>query len=58
MTIYRNYFSKSNTLISSNLTNNSQNPVTEILYGSLNQKVSRFGISQTADFFAHIYTPA
>ncbi len=42
MTIFRSYFKKSNTLISSNLTNNSQNPVTEILYGSLFQRVSRF----------------
>lgn len=42
MTIYRNYFSKNATLISSNLTNNSQNPVTEISYGSLQQRVTRF----------------
>lgn len=42
MTIYRNYFSKGNTLISSNLTNNSQNPVTEISYGTTNKRISRF----------------
>lgn len=42
MSTYRNYFSKSNTLISSNLTNNSQNPVTEISYGSLQERITRF----------------
>lgn len=42
MSIFRSYFSKNNTLISSNLTNNSQNPVTEISYGSLQEKVTRF----------------
>lgn len=42
MTIFRSYFKKNSTLISSNLTNNSQNPVTEVSYGSLQQRVSRF----------------
>lgn len=42
MSVVRSYFSKNNTLISSNLTNNSQNPVTEISYGSLFQRVTRF----------------
>lgn len=42
MTIFRSYFSKNGTLISSNETNNSQNPVTEISYGSLTQKLTRF----------------
>jgi len=42
MSIFRSYFSKNNTLISSNLTNNSQNPVTEISYGSLQQRITRF----------------
>jgi len=42
MSIFRSYFSKNNTLIGNNLTNNSQNPVTEISYGTLNQQVSRF----------------
>ncbi len=42
MSIFRSYFSKNNTLISNNLTNNSQNPVTEVYYGSLNQWVGRF----------------
>ncbi len=42
MSIFRSYFSKNNTLISNNLTNNSQNPVTEVSYGTLNQRVSRF----------------
>lgn len=42
MTIFRNYFSKSNTLISTNETNNSQNPVTEIAYGSLQNRLTRF----------------
>ena len=42
MSVYRSYFSKNNTLIESNLTNNSQNPVTEISYGTPNAEVSRF----------------
>lgn len=42
MSVFRSYISKNNTLISNNLTNNSQNPVTEISYGSLHQRVSRF----------------
>jgi len=42
MTIFRSYFSKNNTLIDSVLANNSQNPVTEITYGTVNQQVSRF----------------
>jgi hypothetical protein len=42
MSIYRSYFSKNATLISSNLSNNSQNPVAEISYGTLNKQVSRF----------------
>jgi len=42
MSIFRNYFSKNNTIIDNNLTNNSQNPVTEISYGTYNKQVSRF----------------
>ena len=42
MSIFRSYHLKSNTLISSNLTNNSQNPVTEIFYGGEDKNVSRF----------------
>jgi len=42
MSIHRSYFSKNNTLISNNLTNNSQNPVTEISYGMVDKQVSRF----------------
>lgn len=42
MSIFRSYFSKNNTLISRNRTNNSQNPVTEISYGTTNADVSRF----------------
>lgn len=42
MSIFRNYLKKSNTLISDNLTNNSQNPVTEIFYGGADKAVSRF----------------
>jgi hypothetical protein len=42
MSVYRSYFLKNNTLIESNLTNNSQNPVTEISYGTLDAQVSRF----------------
>jgi len=42
MSVYRTYFSKNNTLIEDNLTNNSQNPVTEIAYGTLTSEVTRF----------------
>jgi len=42
MSIFRSYFSKNDTLIESNLTNNSQNPVTEISYGTFDKQVSRF----------------
>ena len=42
MSIFRSYFSKNATLIENNITNNSQNPVTEISYGTLNEQVSRF----------------
>jgi len=42
MLILRSYFLKNDTLISSNLSNNSQNPVTEISYGTLDAEVSRF----------------
>jgi len=42
MTIFRSYFSKNNTLIDNNLSNNSQNPVTEISYGTVDSQVTRF----------------
>jgi hypothetical protein len=42
MSIFRSYFLKNNTLISSNLTNNSQNPVTEVSYGTSEKELSRF----------------
>lgn len=42
MTIYRSYFSKGNTIIQNNKSNNSQNPVTEISYGTLEDSISRF----------------
>ena len=42
MSIFRSYFSKNNTLIENNLSNNSQNPVTEISYSTANKQVSRF----------------
>ena len=42
MSVFRSYFSKNNTLISTNETNNSQNPVTEVSYGSLQQRLTRF----------------
>lgn len=42
MSIYRSYFSKNDTLIEDNRTNNSQNPVTEISYGTINGDVSRY----------------
>jgi hypothetical protein len=42
MSIFRSYFLKNNTLIGNNLSNNSQNPVTEISYGTFDKQVSRF----------------
>lgn len=42
MSVFRSYFSKNNTLIENNLSNNSQNPVTEITYGTVNSEVTRF----------------
>jgi len=42
MSIFRSYFLKNNTLVGNNLTNNSQNPVTEISYGTLEEQVTRF----------------
>lgn len=42
MSIFRSYFSKNNTLIKDNLTNNSQNPVTELIYGTEDAIYSRF----------------
>jgi len=42
MSIYRSYFLKNNTLISNNVTNNSQNPVTEISYGGFGEIITRF----------------
>jgi hypothetical protein len=42
MGLFRTYFLKNDTLIENNETNNSQNPVTEISYGTPNAEVSRF----------------
>ena len=42
MSIFRSYFEKNTTLIKGNPTNNSQNPVTEILYGDNNGLFTRF----------------
>jgi hypothetical protein len=42
MSIFRSYFLKNNGLIDNNQTNNSQNPVHEISYGTFNKQVSRF----------------
>lgn len=42
MSTFRSYFAKNDTLIDNNQTNNSQNPVTEISYGTFNKQVSRF----------------
>ncbi len=42
MSIFRSYFIKNDSIIADNLTNNSQNPVTEISYGTFNKQVSRF----------------
>jgi hypothetical protein len=42
MSIFRSYLRKNNSLISNNSTNCSQNPVTEISFGTYNKEVSRF----------------
>ena len=42
MSRFRSYFSKNTTLIKDNVSNNSQNPVTEISYGTFNRLPSRF----------------
>jgi len=42
MSIFRSYFLKNDTLIENNLSNNSQNPVTEISYGTFDKTVTRF----------------
>lgn len=42
MSIFRSYFSKNNTLIKDNRTNNAHNPVTEISYGAEYASLSRF----------------
>jgi len=42
MSVFRSYFSKNNTIISGNKTNSSQNPVTEISYGTYDKQVSRY----------------
>jgi len=49
MTIFRSYFAKNNTLIDGNTSNNSQNPVTEISYGTLNEQVTRFILEPNFD---------
>ncbi len=41
MSVFRTYFSKNDSLIENNLSNNSQNPVSEISYGTVNSEVSR-----------------
>jgi hypothetical protein len=42
MGIVRSYFSKSNTLVDATFSNSSQNPVTEISYGTVNKQLTRF----------------
>lgn len=42
MSRFRSYFLKNNTLIDMGVSNNSQNPVTEISYGTFNKQPSRF----------------
>lgn len=42
MTIFRSYFSKNNTIIKDNKTNNGHNPVTEISYNGEYSPISRF----------------
>lgn len=42
MSKFRSYFEKNSTIIKDNVSNNGQNPVTEIVYGTENQSYSRF----------------
>lgn len=42
MPVFRSYFLKNNSIITDNRTNNSQNPVTEISYGTLYGIISRY----------------
>lgn len=42
MGVFRSYFSKNDTLIKNNVTNNSQNPITEIRYGGADKIISRY----------------
>ena len=42
MSRFHTFFSKNNTLISGNYSNNGQNPVTEISYGGINVQLSRY----------------
>ena len=42
MSVFRSYFSKNNTIIKNNHTNNGQNPVAEISYGTVTNLVTRF----------------
>jgi len=41
MSKFRSYFLKNNCLINTNLTNNSQNPVGEISYGTVDERITR-----------------
>lgn len=50
MSVYRSYFSKNNTLITSGVTNNSQNPVTEISYGTLFSELYGTNIPEVSRF--------
>lgn len=50
MSIYRSYFSKNNTLITSGETNNSQNPVTEISYGTLFSELGGSSVPEVSRF--------
>jgi hypothetical protein len=50
MSIYRSYFSKNNTLVTSGETNNSQNPVTEISYGTYYSNIYGSNIPEVSRF--------
>ena len=45
MSIYRSYFSKSNTILYNSYTNTGRNPIVELFYGNLNNSATPTGFS-------------
>ena len=46
MSIYRSYFSKSDTIIQNSYTNTAQNPVAELFFGSVDNILTPSGFSR------------